>query len=168
MILVYTGKGKGKTSAALGQVIRALGNGLGTACVQFMKRDGVAGEQVMLKKLLGDDYLAGGLGFYKSPQDFQRHRAASLEALGWAVGRLESGIRLCVMDESLYALNQGLILRAEMEALLDLAARREAHLVLTGRHAPDWLVDRADVVTEMVSRKHHFALGWTAVPGVEF
>lgn len=168
MIVIYTGQGKGKTSAALGQVIRALGHGLRVSCLQFMKRDEVAGEQRILKQLLQDHFLAGGLGFFRDPKEFPKHRAASLDALNWARERLASGAQVCILDESIYALNQGLILEHELKDLLCFAAQRDVHVVLTGRGAPDWLVDMADIVTEMVCRKHHFALGKPAVQGVEF
>lgn len=168
MILVYTGDGKGKTSAALGQVIRALGHGLRVACAQFMKRAGVAGEQVMLARLLGDDFLAGGQGFFKNQKDFPRHRAASQAAMAWVLERLASGVRVFILDESIYALNQGLITKEEIEQVLSLAADCNVHVVFTGRGAPDWLMERADVVTEMVSRKHHLNDGQAAVLGVEF
>lgn len=168
MILIYTGEGKGKTSAALGQVLRALGHGLRVACAQFMKRDGVAGEQVMLRQLLKDDFLAGGLGFFKEGKEFARHRAASLHTLDWIREKLLAGAQVCILDESIYALNQGLIQPQEMENLLSLVAEQRAHLVLTGRNAPDWLVKRADVVTEMLCRKHHSTEGQGAIRGIEF
>lgn len=168
MIVVYTGEGKGKTSAALGQLVRALGRGLRAACVQFMKRADVAGEQQVLRRLLGEDFRAGGLGFFRDQKDYPGHRAACLEALNWAENRLALGVQVCVLDESIYALNHDLLLREELENLLDAAAQRNAHVVLTGRSAPEWLVDRADIVTEMTCRKHHYALGRHAVRGVEF
>ncbi len=168
MIVIYTGEGKGKTSAALGQVMRALGHGLRVVCAQFMKRGGVAGEQVMLEQLLGNDFLAGGLGFFRDQKDFARHRAASRETLSWVGQRTRSGAGVCILDESIYALNQGLITRDELEEVLDVAAAQGVHVVLTGRGAPDWLVAKADVVTEMISRKHHFSAGRAAVHGVEF
>jgi cob(I)alamin adenosyltransferase len=168
MILIYTGEGKGKTSAALGQVLRAMGHGLRVACAQFMKRDGVAGEQVMLRQLLKDDFLAGGLGFLKEGKEFARHRTANLYTLDWIREKLVAGAQVCILDESICALNQGLIQPQEMESLLSLAAEQRAHLVLTGRNAPDWLVKRADVVTEMLCRKHHFTDGQGAIRGIEF
>ena len=168
MILIYTGEGKGKTSAALGQVLRAMGHGLRVVCAQFMKRDGVAGEQVMLRRLLKDEFLAGGLGFLRDGKDFAKHRAASLHVLDWVQDKLKNHAQVCILDESLYAMNQGLILPEEMENLLGLAAGRDAHLVLTGRDAPAWLIERADVVTEMLCRKHHYAAGQHAVRGIEF
>ncbi|HDQ40087.1 MAG TPA: cob(I)yrinic acid a,c-diamide adenosyltransferase [Desulfonatronum sp.] len=168
MIVVYTGEGKGKTSAALGQVIRALGHGLRVACVQFMKRDGVAGEQRILKQLLQDDFLAGGLGFFRDRKEYPRHRAASLEALNWAREKVASGVQVCILDEAICALHQGLILAQELKDMLQTAATHGAHVVLTGRDAPNWLVEQADIVTEMACRKHHFSGGQTAVRGMEY
>ena len=168
MIVIYTGAGKGKTSAALGQALRALGHELRVIFAQFVKRGGVAGEQALLERLLGSDFLAGGLGFFKDRGKFEEHRAASRNALDWVLARLRSGVQVCILDESLYALQLGLILREEMDEILGQADEHGVHLVLTGRDAPEWLIDQADVVTEMVCRKHHFQEGRTAVRGIEF
>lgn len=168
MIVVYTGEGKGKTSAALGQIVRALGHGLRVACVQFLKRNGAAGEQGFLKQLLGDDFCAGGLGFFRDQKEHSRHRAASREALNWIRDRMALGARVCILDESIYALNHDLILPQELKELLSYAKEQDVHVVLTGRGAPDWLVQLADIVTDMTCRKHHFTTGASAVRGVEF
>ena len=77
MILVYTGTGKGKTSACVGQALRALGQNMRVAFGQFMKKDVGAGEQVMLARLLGADFLAGGKGFLRREEDVPAHRRAA-------------------------------------------------------------------------------------------
>ena len=100
MILVYTGDGKGKTSACVGQAVRALGQNMAVAFGQFMKRDGQAGEQAMLANLLGERFLAGGLGFLRNDADRPAHRQAALRVLDWAGAQLDL-VDMLVLDESL-------------------------------------------------------------------
>ena len=170
MIIVNTGEGKGKTTAAVGQAMRALGQGLDVAFAQFMKRDNQAGEQAMLRNLLGDAFFAGGKGFFRSEKDRDVHRQAALEVLTWAQQKLDilSKPSLLVLDESLYALGAGLLLREEIESLLDKSQTAQVHVLLTGRGLPDWLLSRADLVTEMVMRKHPHEQGVKAQKGIEF
>lgn len=168
MLLIYTGEGKGKTTAAVGQTIRALGAGLSVAFGQFMKRDEQAGEQILLKELLGDDFLAGGLGFFRREEQFEAHRQAAREVLAWALERLEDGVEVLVLDEALYALGAGLVERAELELILDAAAEHSITLVLTGRGLPDWLEERAQLITDMHPRKHPYTQGVPAAKGIEF
>ena len=103
MIIVYTGNGKGKTSACIGQAMRALGRDFAVGFGQFMKQPGCAGEQTVLARLLGDDFLAGGKGFLRREEDRPAHREAALVTLDWARQRLER-LDLLVLDETLYAL----------------------------------------------------------------
>ncbi|AGW14905.1 cob(I)yrinic acid a,c-diamide adenosyltransferase [Megalodesulfovibrio gigas] len=169
LVLVYTGDGKGKTSAALGQVVRALGHGHQVLFCQCMKRPDAAGEQRLLAALPGVDFLAGGLGFFRNEADRPRHRHAALDVLAWAADRLRrSPCFLLVVDEALYALDAGLVTREELESLLTLAGERGAHTVLTGRNCPPWLEERADLVSEVVCRKHPYAQGIPAVEGLDF
>ena len=167
MILVYTGDGKGKTSACTGQAVRALGQGMKVAFGQFMKRDGQAGEQVMLSQWLGPRFVAGGLGFLRKDEDRPAHRQAALHMLDWAQKQLAE-VDMLVLDETLYALSAGILTQEEVENLLDLARQREKHLVLSGRNAPDWLVEAADLVTSMTEIKHPWRSGVTASPGIEY
>ena len=168
MIVVYTGEGKGKTSAALGQIMRAKGHGLRVACAQFMKRGGVAGEQAVLADLLGEDYHAGGMGFMRDQRDFPRHRDAALATLKWAEDRLAEPIHVLVLDEILYALGAGLIDQGELRSILDAAQTGNIHLVLTGRGMPEWLRVRADMITELVAVKHPYSRGEAAQRGIDF
>lgn len=167
MILVYTGNGKGKTSACVGQALRALGQNMRVAFGQFMKKDVRAGEQVMLARLLNEDFCAGGPGFLRRDEDFPEHRAAAEALLTWAMQRLPR-LDMLVLDESLYALRAGLLRRDELETLMDAATSAGCHLVLSGRDAPDWLVQRADLVTDMGEIKHPWRAGITAQRGIEF
>jgi cob(I)alamin adenosyltransferase len=168
MLLIFTGEGKGKTTAAVGQALRAHGSGLRVAFGQFLKRDGQAGEQAVLKTLLGERFLAGGLGFFRRKEEFDKHRAAACEVYAWALAQLEAKVEFLVLDELLYALGINLLTPEEIQTLLGRAATSNAHLVLTGRGLPEWLESRADLVTEMFPRKHHFERGVMATKGVEF
>ncbi|SDB07625.1 cob(I)yrinic acid a,c-diamide adenosyltransferase [Desulfonatronum thiosulfatophilum] len=168
MIVVYTGDGKGKTSAAMGQIMRAMGHGMRVACAQFLKRGGVAGEQVVLARMLGEDYHVGGLGFMRDQRDFQRHRDAARVTLKWAADRLAEQVQVLVLDELLYTLGAGLIEQEEVQSLLDAARSRNVHLVLTGRGLPGWLRDQADLVTELVVQKHPYNQGQAALRGIDF
>lgn len=167
MILVYAGRGKGKTSACLGQAVRALGHGMRVAFAQFMKRPGCAGEQEVLAGILGADFLAGGRGFFRDESDRPAHRAASLATLAWCRDRLETA-DLLVLDEALGALGRGLLEREELESLIHAARRASRHLAISGRDAPDWLTDLADMVTEMREIRHPHRQGLPAVRGVDF
>lgn len=167
MILVYTGNGKGKTSACVGQTLRALGQGMRVFFAQFMKRDEQAGEQIMLRRLLGDAFLPGGLGFFRHEEERPPHRQAALETLA-AVHAALPAQDMLVLDESLYALKAGLLERTEVEALLDRAEQEGKHVVLSGRDAPQWLCQRAHLVTSMAEIKHPWQQGIKATRGIEF
>lgn len=167
MILAYTGDGKGKTSACVGQTIRALGQGMDVAFAQFMKRDGQAGEQAMLSRLLGERFRAGGEGFFRDEEERPLHRRAALDTLAWAEERI-SGVDMLVLDESLYALGAGLLTREEMENVLEQAEKRQVHVALSGRGMPDWLKEAAHLITEMREIKHPWRQGVQAVRGIEF
>lgn len=184
MIIVYTGNGKGKTSASVGQAIRAYGQGLRVAFCQFMKKDVHAGEQKVLAQLLGDGFFIGGCGFFKKEEDRPLHRAKALETLAWAKEQLPKR-DIIVLDETLYALRAGLLLREEIEELICLAeasmaegvvsdiddktkAKKSVHLVFSGRDVPDWLVERAHTVSVIQEEKHAWKAGIKATRGIEF
>ncbi|MDE7241900.1 cob(I)yrinic acid a,c-diamide adenosyltransferase [Desulfovibrio sp.] len=167
MILVYTGEGKGKTSACAGQALRALGQGMGVAFGQFMKRECGAGEQLMLRQLLGERFRPGGLGFLRHEEDRPAHRAAAAELVDWAREQAAE-VDMLILDEALYALGAGILTREELAPLIAGARGVERHLVLSGRGLPDWLSGEADLVTEMRERKHPWRKGIPAAPGIEF
>lgn len=167
MLLIYTGKGKGKTSACVGQAVRALGQDMAVAFGQFMKKDGQAGEQRMLRELLGERFLAGGAGFYRG-QDFDRHRQKARDVLAWAERLLGGGLDILILDEALYALGHGLLQPDEVRSLVEACRRGDCHVVLSGRGAPDWLVEMADIVSDIGEIKHIYADGGKARPGIEY
>ena len=167
MILVYTGNGKGKSSACIGQTIRAIGQGLRVAFIQFMKQEGVAGEQLVLSQLLGEKFRAGGRGFLLVEEDRPQHREAALHTLNWAFDMLPH-VDMLVLDEALYALGAGILLPEEVRGLTDKARRCDVHLVLSGRGLPAWLEEEADLITEMGELKHPWQQGHAAMRGIEY
>jgi cob(I)alamin adenosyltransferase len=167
MILVYTGPGKGKTSASVGQAVRAYGQGLRVAFAQFMKRAEQAGEQLALQELLRDRFFAGGRGFFRKEKSRAEHREAALAVLAWAKEMLPA-VDMLVLDESLYALGSGLLLEKELRDVIAAARAKGAHLVLSGRGLPDWLREQADLITCMEALKHPFTEGRPAEKGIEF
>ena len=168
MLIVYTGEGKGKTTAALGQCIRALGNGLKVAFGQFMKQQDQAGEQKLLAELLDQRFMASGAGFYRDRRDFEAHRRKVLDLLAAIDAWLDLELDMIVLDEALYALNAELLTRAELEHVLDRAEERGIHVVLTGRGLPQWLEQRADLISLVKSLKHPYDQGQKPLPGIEF
>ncbi len=167
MLLIYTGDGKGKTSACVGQAVRALGQGLRVAFAQCMKQDKKAGEQHILHTLLGDFFYVGGLGFFRDKSQKEAHRQAALTTLSWAKDKI-SQVDMLILDESLYALKAELILQEELTQLITFAAEKNVHLVLSGRGAPDWLISTAQLVTQMQEIKHPWQQGLGATKGIEY
>lgn len=167
MILIYTGNGKGKTCACVGQACRALGQGLRVAFAQFMKRDGEAGEQRLLSTLLGEGFYAGGMGFFRSEAERAAHREAALTTLAWAKKRVPR-MDMVILDESLYALGSELLTAEELTSVLTLCRQQSVHLVLSGRNAPLWLKEEVDLVTDMQEIRHPWRQGVTAQKGIEY
>ncbi len=167
MLLVYTGNGKGKTTACVGQAMRALGQGMRVGFAQCMKRDAEAGEQHILRSLLGEFFYAGGLGFFRQDALTSEHREAALHTLDWAKAHMPQ-LDLLVLDECLYALRAKLITQEELLQVVESAEEDATHLVLSGRDAPPWLVEKAHLVTEMQEVKHPWQQGIYASKGIEF
>lgn len=168
LIMIYTGSGKGKTSAAVGQAVRAMGAGLKVAFGQFLKRDNQAGEQKVLKSMLKNDFLASGVGFYRDRSDRQKHREGAIMLINWAHEKISSKYQLLILDEAIYALKMGLITREELQDIIDKASRTGTSIVLTGRDTPEWLREKADMVSEILEEKHHFHKNISARKGIEY
>jgi cob(I)alamin adenosyltransferase len=170
-ILIFTGPGKGKTTAALGMVLRASGHGLRTKIIQFLKSGKGSGEITALQHLPGVEFVRRGLGFVPKQQDdpsFAEHQSAAEEGLALAREAILSDYYdLVVLDEICGAIAAGLLAESAVANLLRVAPARLS-LVLTGRHAPKALIDLADTVTEMHCVKHGLHQGRTAQKGVEF
>ena len=168
VLLVNTGNGKGKSSAAFGVAARALGHGLQVVVVQFVKSRSDTGEEAVLGKLPGMRWHVMGEGFTWETQDPGRDAAAARAAWEVAAGYLtDPGVGLVVLDEMTYAFKYQWL--ALDEVLTVFAARpSRQHVIVTGRGAPDALIAAADTVTEMSLVKHAFKAGVKAMPGMEF
>ena len=170
LILVFTGHGKGKTTAGLGLVLRTLGHGERVAVVQFIKGGWEPGEARALQAF-GDQisWHALGEGFTWETQDRQRDQQLVTEAWKTALGHLrDSRIKLVLLDELNVAIKLGYI---EPETVIaGLRERPElCHVAVTGRGAPASLIDAADLVTEMTLSKHPFReQGVKAQAGIEY
>ncbi len=172
LVLVNTGDGKGKTTAALGTVLRAVGYGHRCLIVQFIKGSWMYGELKSIRRLEPEvEFHRMGKGFVGIIDDNlprAEHEQAAREALAFARDKLVSGdYRLVFLDEIFIALSLGLIPLAGILDLLDVRPRATT-LILTGRGAPAEVIERADTVTEMREVKHAFRKGILAQRGVDF
>jgi cob(I)alamin adenosyltransferase len=169
LLIVNTGPGKGKSTAAFGLVMRALGHGWPVGIVQFIKGAWDTGERHAIERF-GDQvrWYSMGEGFTWETQDRARDVAAASAA--WAKAQelmADPAIRLVVLDELNIALRYDYLPLAEVvEALSN--RRPDLHVVVTGRNAKPELIEAADLVTEMTLVKHHFAAGVKAQQGIEF
>jgi cob(I)alamin adenosyltransferase len=169
LLIVHTGKGKGKSTAAFGLLLRALGRGFRCGVVQFGKGAWQSGERAAIERF-GDqiEWHTLGEGFTWETQDRARDVAAAERA--WAATErlmANPAIRLIVLDELNISLRYDHLDIARVVAALS-ARRSDQHIVVTGRNAKQELIDAADLVTEMTLVKHHFASGVKAQEGIEF
>jgi cob(I)alamin adenosyltransferase len=172
LVVIITGYGKGKTTAALGMALRACGHGLRVCIIQFMKGDLYAGEWDGVKKLECEiELTATGKGFCGirgNPYPFAEHRANAQEAMALAREKMESGrFDLLILDEINNALHLKLV---DLEQVLDLLRRKPSlqHLVLTGRDAHPEVVEAADTVSEVREIKHAFRKNIEPQPGIDY
>ena len=178
VVIVYTGDGKGKTSAALGLMTRALGNRSKVAFIQFIKYWGV-GEHVFIRDIspvYQDDlyFYKGGKGFYKagdlSPSGISddQHQQAAQATYDEALAAATSGdYDLVVCDEINNAVHDGLLSITQLTTLISNRAPKTS-LCLTGRNFPLELLDKVDIATEMKKIKHHFDNKFLANKGIDF
>jgi cob(I)alamin adenosyltransferase len=169
LLMVNTGPGKGKSTAAFGLVLRALGHGWPVGVVQFVKGAWDTGEKHALERFSDlIQWHTMGEGFTWETQDRQRDIAAAARAWGMARKLMDDpAIRLLVLDELNIALRYDYLPLDEVVAAL--AGRRtDLNIVVTGRNAKPELIEIADLVTEMGLVKHHFAAGVKAQVGIEF
>jgi cob(I)alamin adenosyltransferase len=168
LVVVNTGHGKGKTTAALGVVLRAWGRGMRVVIVQFVKtRTSNYGENRAAKKL-GIEMIPMGEGFTWLSKDIEKDKATACEAWELARQKIGSGeYDLVLLDELTYPLTYGWI---PVQEVIDVLRRRPEglHVIITGRDAPQELIDYADLVTEMREIKHPYQKGLKAQPGIEF
>ncbi|WP_036485961.1 cob(I)yrinic acid a,c-diamide adenosyltransferase [Myxosarcina sp. GI1] len=170
LIIVNTGNGKGKTTAALGMVMRSLGHGYKVAIIQFIKGAWEPAEKAVLAKWEGQlDFHAMGEGFTWETQDKERDTQKAIAA--WERGLeyiINPEYKLVLLDEVNVALKLGYL---EVERVIEGLAKKpeDSHVILTGRGAPTELIEKADLVTEMTLIKHPFReQGVKAQPGIEF
>ncbi len=169
LLIVHTGTGKGKSTAAFGLVLRMVGNGKTCAVVQFIKGAWNTGERSVLESF-GDKvrWHTLGEGFTWETQDKARDMAAAAKAWETAKALMaDPEIDLIVLDEINIALRYDYLPLAEVIETLN-ARRPGLHVVVTGRNAKRELIEAADLVTEMTLVKHHFAQGVKAQAGIEF
>ena len=168
VLVINTGNGKGKSSAAFGVVARALGHGLRVGVVQFVKGRSDTGEEAFFRRQDNVAWHVGGEGFTWETQDKERDARAARDA--WAVAcrhLADPAIGLVVLDEFTYALKYGWL--AIEPVLAALQARPPLqHVIITGRAAPEALRAAADTVTDMGMEKHAFQAGIKAMPGLEW
>ena len=174
LLIVHTGKGKGKSTAAFGLVARAIGNGLRIGIVQYVKGKWQTGERAVLERFPDQvDIRTMGEGFTWETQDRARDISAAQAAWETSMQMIEAcrgdepRYDLVLLDELNIVLRYGYLPLDEVSAFLD--ARPPAlHVVVTGRNAKPELLEIADTVTEMTMVKHHFKSGVKAQKGIEF
>ena len=169
LLIVHTGKGKGKTTAAMGLAMRCIGHGMKVGIVQFVKGVWHTGERDVLAKFPDLCVIrAMGEGFTWDTQDRQRDLAAAARA--WETAKemmADPSYRMLILDELNIVLRYGYLTVEEvLEALK--SKPRDLHVVVTGRNAKEELIEAADLVTEMTQVKHPFRSGVKAQVGVEF
>ena len=171
LIFVYTGNGKGKTTAALGMAVRAVGYDWKILMVQFIKGDWMYGELEGYKRLSPNLELKRmGKGFVRIMGDkkpIEDHIQAAKTALQYVKEQLSNDYDLIILDEVNVAIKEGLL---TVQEVLEVLNQRPAYLqiVLTGRYAPPEIIDAADLVTEMTEIKHPYQKGILAQPGVDY
>jgi cob(I)alamin adenosyltransferase len=169
LLIVHTGKGKGKSTAAFGLMLRAIGRGFRCGVVQFGKGAWQSGERTAIERF-GDqvEWYTLGEGFTWETQDRARDVEAAERAWAKTVELMANpAIRLIVLDELNIALRYDHLDIGKVVAALQ-ARRGDLHIVVTGRNAKPEMIEAADLVTEMTPVKHHFAAGVKAQEGIEF
>lgn len=169
LLMIHTGDGKGKTTAALGLALRSMGHGRKVCMIQFIKSDKRTGELAAGERF--SDLLechVMGAGFTWKSGDKTLHRQAAEAAWRLAREKINSAAYdLVILDEMTYPLTYGMISEKEV---IEICRERppRTDVVITGRNAPDALLAAADMVTEMKAVRHHFAAGIRARKGIEF
>lgn len=178
VVVVYTGEGKGKTSASLGLVVRALGTGWRVAFIQFIKHWEV-GEHHFLRRIqeeFGDDlyFFKGGKGFFDAGElsakgvSKEEHQRAADETYREARQAVSKGtFDLVVCDEINNAVNDGLLSKKQLKELIE-KKHDKTSLCLTGRDYPEELLELADIATNMTKLKHHFDEKYVANKGIDY
>lgn len=169
LVLVFTGNGKGKTTAALGLAFRALGHGFPVCVIQFIKGSWEYGEKTAAAKFEGLlDFHVMGRGFTWQSDDLEKDAALAVQAWEFAADTIRSaGHKVVILDELTYLVSYNMV---KEEDILDVIASRppSVDIVITGRNASEKLMECADLVTEMKEVKHPFKKGVRARKGIEY
>src|SRR5688500_4552243 len=172
IVIVYTGNGKGKTTASLGVALRAIGHGLKVCMVEYIKGEWHYGELNSIKKLESDfELIVAGKGFIGIIDDdhaFEEHVRAAKTALSIVEQKITLGtFDIVILDEINYAVNLGVI---KLEDVMQIVQNRPKNvsLILTGNYACQEIISLADLVTEMKEIKHPYKKGIKAKKGIDF
>lgn len=170
LIIIHTGKGKGKSTAGFGMIFRSIGHGFKTAVVQFVKGAWETGERTVLEKFPETCTIkAMGGGFTWETQNRERDIAMARAAWDEAKALIISGdYKTVLLDEINIVLRYDYIPVSEVVEFLSNEKPKDVHVILTGRNAAEELIEIADLVTEMTQIKHPFRGGIKAQPGIEF
>lgn len=168
LVMVNTGNGKGKTTAALGLLLRAWGHNMKVIMLQFVKSSTADYGEHRAARRIGMEIVTRGAGFTRRGKNVDANKKLAVELWDMAREKINSGAyHMVILDEFTYPLRYGWL---SVEEVIDVLRHRpgEVHVVITGRYAPQELIDFADVVTESKEIKHHLRQGIKAQAGVEF
>jgi len=170
LVIVNTGNGKGKTTAALGVLLRAWGRDLRVGVIQFLKSEHARFGEIVAGRRLGIDWIVTGDGFTWTSRDMNETVARARHGWQLAQARITGNqYDVLILDEFTYPLHYGWLDTQEVVAWLKAHKPPALHLIITGRNAPPALIDYADLVTEMNEIKHPYKdQGIRAQPGIEF
>ncbi|MBM4326916.1 MAG: cob(I)yrinic acid a,c-diamide adenosyltransferase [Deltaproteobacteria bacterium] len=169
LLMVYTGNGKGKTTAAIGQAVRAMGQGMKVCFIQFLKGSWKYGELTAAERFSDlMEFHVLGRGFTWKSEDLEKDIAVARAA--WELAKekiLSAEFQMVVLDELTYLIQYNMVEEAEIVGFLS-ARPANLHVVVTGRDASEALIQAADLVTEMREIKHPYSAGVKAQKGIEF
>ncbi len=172
LLILYTGNGKGKTTASLGMVVRAIGYNWNVCIIQFVKGSWKYGELKGIKRLEPNVELhlvgEGFVGIVDDKKEFAEHQKAAKEGIKFAIDKIKSQkYELIILDELNIAADLKLINKEDVLSVIDACSEKQ-HLVITGRNAPEYLIEKADLVTEMKEIKHPYQQGILAQKGIDW
>jgi len=169
LVIVNTGNGKGKSTAAFGMLLRAWGRGLRVCVIQFIKSETGKWGEVKAAQKLGIDWFTTGDGFTWLSKDMDETTTRAIH--GWELAKekiASGGYDVIVLDEFTYAMHYAWLNTVQVIDWLKANKPEKLHLVITGRNAPAELIEYADLVTEMLEVKHPYQNGIKAQAGIEF
>jgi|SRR3989344_1237307 len=173
MLIIFTGNGKGKTTAAIGQALRAVGDGKKVLMVEFIKGPWQSGEDISHKALSPSFSIVktgkGFVGILGDTMPREVHEQAAHEGLEFARNEIgEKKWDMLILDEIWNALSLGLVSHEDVDSFLEYSKKYVEHVIMTGRDCPAYFIARADIVTEMKEIKHPFEKGVYGTKSIEF